>query len=69
MQIRVRKGISVKTVEVDSICSCNGHAVAQVVNRDCKIEYFTRDSGQLFWSARPCKMQDTNYIKAIRRLI
>ena len=57
MQIRVRKGISVKTVEVDAICSCNGHSVAQRVNRDYKIDYYTRDSGQLFWKERPCKKQ------------
>ena len=69
MQIRVRKGISIKTVEVDSICSCNGHAVAQRVNSNCKIDYYIRDAGSLFWSARPCKKQDTNAIKVIRRLI
>lgn len=69
MQIRIRKGISIKKIEVNAICSCNGHAVAQRVNRDCKIQYYTRDAGQLFWSKRPCRKQDTNYIKVIRRLI
>ena len=62
MQIRVRKGISIKTVSVDSIASCNGHAVAQRVNRDCKIDYYTRDAGQLFWKERPCKKQKRRLI-------
>lgn len=57
MKIRLRKGFSVKTVEVDAICSCNNHAIAQRVNSNCKIEYFTRDSGQLFWQERSCKKQ------------
>ena len=57
MQIRVRKGLTVKTIDVDSICSCNGHAIAQRVNSNCKIQYYTRDSGQLFWRERPCRKQ------------
>lgn len=69
MQIRVRKGLSVKTVTVDAICSSNGHAIAQRVNNNCKIQYYTRDSGQLFWKERPCRKQNTNIIKVIRRLI
>ena len=69
MKIRVRKGISVKTVLVDSICSCNGHAIAQRVNGNCKIEYYTRDSGQLFWHERPCRKQNDNYVQVIRRVI
>ena len=69
MKIRIRKGISIKTVNVDSICSCNGHAIAQKVDNDCKISYYVRNSGEFFWSERPCRKQDTNYVKVIRRLI
>ena len=69
MKIRVRKGIAIKTITVDSIIICNEHAIAQRVDNNCKISYYVRDAGSLFWSARPCKMQDTNYIKVIRRLI
>lgn len=69
MQIRVKKGFSVKNITVDAICSCNGHAIAQRVGTDCKISYYTRDSGQLFWSERPCKRQTEGYVKVIRRLI
>lgn len=69
MKIRLRKGISVKTVEVDAICSCNGHSVAQRVNSNCKIEYYTRNSGELFWKERACRKQDSNYTKVIRRVI
>lgn len=68
-KIRVRKGIAIKTVTVDTIASCNGHAVAQVVNKDCKIDYYTRDSGQLFWMHKNARAQHNNYIKVIRRFI
>ena len=61
MKIRVRKGISIKTITVDAICSCNGHAIAQRVNRDCKIDYYTRDSGQMFWIHKNGRKQ--NYKK------
>ena len=57
MKIRVRKGISVKTITVDAICSSNGHAIAQRVDNNCKIQYYTRDSGQLFWRERACRKQ------------
>ena len=62
MKIRVRKGISIKTVEVDSICSCQGHAIAQRVDSSYKIDYYTRDSGQMFWKERPCKKQKRRLI-------
>ena len=62
MKIRVRKGLTVRTVEVDSICSCNGHAIAQKVDNDCKISYYTRDSGQLFWTHKNSRKQKRRLI-------
>lgn len=57
MKIRVRKGFSVKTVTVDAIISSQGHAIAQRVNNNCKIDYYTRNSGELFWRERACRKQ------------
>lgn len=68
MKIRVRKGITVKTVQVDSICSCQGHSVAQRVNSQCKIDYYTREAGELFWRHKNARKQRTN-TGYIRRLI
>lgn len=70
MQIRVRKGLSIASVQVDAIICCNNHSIAQKYNTETeKFQYFQRNSGNLFWSERPCKKQDANFTKVIRRMI